>query len=94
MTLKFTGTAEARERHEEWKRAPAKPGEVLTPEQQKRLAAENIRRCKAYAALPPEQKWKGAAAEGKVIRARKRTHAVHVTYTGAPLRASLMDRID
>lgn len=47
--------------------------QTLTPEQSKALAAENIRRCKAYAALPPELKygWKPEATEPPPV---KRAH--------------------
>jgi hypothetical protein len=61
----------------------------LSPAQAK-LAAENIRRCKAYAAS--QEKPPLTAADGKEIRAKKRTHeGVHTTYASAPLGVSLLD---
>lgn len=93
MALPFKGQPWTRQEMEEAERRAA-PG-VLTEEQQAKLRRENIARCKAQA--EEARRWRekyGEAADGKAVRAKKRTHTgVHHTYTGARLRTSLLDRI-
>jgi hypothetical protein len=58
---------------------------------QKRLCIENIRRCKAYAALPPEQKWPACLKRrpGKQRDYKARRLAVPIS----AVRVSLLDRV-
>lgn len=70
-------------------------GPPLTEDQQ-RLCLENIARCRAYAALPEDQKWpaclKNAVTDDRVVRAKRRTHTgVHHTYNAGRMATRIED---